>query len=106
MKQAYAAAARDCGLNTTLTGTDVRPYLWIEDQGGIDKRALRWLCIQELARAGVLTQGSLTLCYSHTERDLRTIAAALRGALRVAREAVERRTVKGLLDERILDELQ
>ena len=106
LKQVYAAAARDFGLNTTLTGTDVRPYLWIEDQGGIDKRALRWLCIQELARAGVLTQGSLTLCYSHTERDLRTIAAALRGALRVAREAVERRTVKGLLDGRILDELQ
>lgn len=110
LKQAYSDAARECGLHTTLTGTDVRPYLWIEDHAGpsgdIDKRALRWLLIQELSRAGVLTQGSLTLCYSHTDRDLREITGALRGALRVAREAVERGTVKGLLDERVLSELR
>ena len=103
LKQAYAAAASECSLNTALIGTDVRPFLWIDDHGGIDKRALRWLCIQELARAGVLTQGSLTLCYSHTDRDLRKIAAALAGALQTVRMAVERGTVKGLLHEKILE---
>jgi glutamate-1-semialdehyde 2,1-aminomutase len=105
LKQAYAAAARECGLNTELIGADARPCLWIDNHGGIDKRALRWLCIQELAHAGVLTQGSLTLCYSHTDRDLRKIAAALAGALRVARMAVDRGTVKGLLHEKILESL-
>lgn len=105
LKQAYATAARECGLDTALIGADARPYLWINDHGGIDKRALRWLVIQELARAGILTQGSLTLCYSHTDRDLRAVAAALAGALRVVRSAVARGSVKGLLNGLILEAL-
>jgi glutamate-1-semialdehyde 2,1-aminomutase len=105
LREAYAKAARECGLNTALIGADAKLYLWIDAHGALSRRELRWLLIQELARAGILTQGSLTLCYSHTNRDLRAIAAALAGALRVASTAVNQGSVRGLLNEKILEAL-
>jgi glutamate-1-semialdehyde 2,1-aminomutase len=101
LREEYARAAFECRLNTALIGPDARPILSIESHGALTKHELRWLCIQELARAGILTQGTLTLCYSHTDRDVRAIAAALAHALRVVRRAVEQGSVRGLLDERI-----
>lgn len=106
LREAYARAAAENGLNTALIGHDARPILWIDDHGTVTKHELRWLCLQELARAGILTQGTLILSYSHTDRDVRAIAKALANALGVARDAVERGSVRGLLDERIREALQ
>lgn len=105
LREAYARAAGEYSLNTALIGSDVRPYLWIDNHGTLTQRELRWLCLQELARAGILTQGMLFLCYSHTDRDVRAIAAALANALRVARRAVEQGSVRGLLNEKIREAL-
>jgi glutamate-1-semialdehyde 2,1-aminomutase len=105
LREAYARAAAECGLDTALVGADPRLYLSIKDHGKLTRRELRWLCIQELARAGILAQGALSLCYSHTDRDLRAIESALANALRVVRGAVDQGSVRGLLDERILEAL-
>ncbi|MEN6627785.1 MAG: aminotransferase class III-fold pyridoxal phosphate-dependent enzyme [Candidatus Sumerlaeia bacterium] len=101
LREAYAAAAKQCGLNTGFEGWEARLCLQFEDHGQVGARQLRWLLIQELARAGIITQGSLTMCYSHTDQDLNAVAAAFGEALRTVAGAVERGTTQGLLDERI-----
>ncbi|MEN6627788.1 MAG: aminotransferase class III-fold pyridoxal phosphate-dependent enzyme [Candidatus Sumerlaeia bacterium] len=101
LREAYAGSAREHGLNTALVGADARPMLSFESHGAVAARELRWLCLQELARAGILTQGFFNLCYSHTDRDVRAVAAALANALGVMRDAVDRGSVRGMLDERI-----
>ncbi|MCE5229382.1 aminotransferase class III-fold pyridoxal phosphate-dependent enzyme [bacterium] len=101
LREAYAAQAKQHGLNTGFEGQDARPCLRFEDHGRVGARQLRWLLIQELARAGIITQGALTVCYSHTDQDLNAVAAVFGEALRTVASAVERGTTQGLLDERI-----
>ncbi|MCE5229384.1 aminotransferase class III-fold pyridoxal phosphate-dependent enzyme [bacterium] len=101
LREAYARAAREYGLNTALVGVDVRPMLSFESHGALTARELRWICIQELARAGILTQGWFNLCYGHTDRDVRAIAAALAKALGMVRIAIDQGSTHGILDERI-----
>jgi glutamate-1-semialdehyde 2,1-aminomutase len=72
----YARLADRNGVATRLGGPFARPHLAFEAQNGIPERELRWLCVQELARAGVLTVGVFNLCYAHDANDLGATAAA------------------------------
>jgi glutamate-1-semialdehyde aminotransferase/predicted aldo/keto reductase-like oxidoreductase len=103
--RAYARLARQYGVATSLAGPLARPHLTFEAQNSVRERELRWLCIQELARAGVLTVGTFNLCYTHDDDDLNAVTAAFDGAMPVLRRALDERSVTGLLDGRILQGL-
>lgn len=102
----YARVAAQYGITTRLGGPLARPYLAFEAQADIAERELRWLFIQELARAGILTVGVFNLCFTHDDADLQATVVAFEKALRILRQAVDQRSVVGLLDDRILEPMR
>jgi glutamate-1-semialdehyde 2,1-aminomutase len=99
----YERLATHYGMATRLGGPLARPHLTVESQAGIAERELRWLFIQELSRAGVLTVGVFNLCFSHDEEDLRLTVGAFERAMSALRRARDQGSVEGLLDPRILE---
>lgn len=106
LKCEYARLAEARSLKTSLAGPDARPHLFFEPHGDLAERPLRWLVIEALARENILTLGTFNLCFSHHEEDLRAIVRAFDKALALARRAVERGTVRGLMDERLHQSMQ
>jgi glutamate-1-semialdehyde 2,1-aminomutase len=99
LKQEYERLAREAGLESRLDGHDARPHLWFADHGRVTERELRWLVVQEMVRRNVLTVGVFCFCYSHSQADLRATVEAFALALAVARKAVDRGSVLGLLND-------
>ncbi len=96
-------------LSTALAGFEPCMSMEFRDQDGVHHRELYWLMIQELVRNGVFTFGAFILCFSHGYRDLQKLIRALDAAMAVLRQAVDRGTSGGLLDERVraaLDEVR
>lgn len=102
----YSRIAGQYGVRTQLAGPPARPHVAFVSDGGLDARVLRWLFIQELSRANVLTIGVFNLCFSHDAADLATVASACEAALRTVRRALDERSVEGLLDPRIREGLR
>lgn len=101
LMRAYASIAALRGIPTRLAGPCARPHLAFDDAGGVPARELRWLLIQELARAGVLTVGTFSVCYSHDEHDLLTTIGAFDTAMEAVGRAIAHGSVAGLLDPRL-----
>jgi glutamate-1-semialdehyde 2,1-aminomutase len=102
LARSFSNAAERYGISGRLAGPAARPHLELDDHAGVATRELRWLCLQELARAGILTIGVFNVCYSHNSTDLESTAAAFETAMRALRTALDRGSVAGLLDERLL----
>jgi hypothetical protein len=64
-----------------MVGHDSRPQLEFFDEEGLQKGACNYLVIKELASKRICTYGTFSLCYSHTDNDIRTIIHALEGGL-------------------------
>jgi glutamate-1-semialdehyde 2,1-aminomutase len=101
IRAAYDRIAASYGLHTSLTGYEPCMAMEFQDQPGVPGRQLLWLMNQELTRNRIFTLGAFILCFSHSGRDLRKLELALDSAMRVVRQAVERGSTEGLLDERL-----
>lgn len=99
--EAYRLAAERHGVPTALIGPAPRPQVTFAESEGVSEREQRWLFLQEVVRRGVLTLGTFLVCYSHTDEDLRQAGRAFDCALAVVRRARERRSSRGLLDDRL-----
>jgi glutamate-1-semialdehyde aminotransferase len=85
LKEAYAELCKTYGIASALVGHDSRPQLEFFGQEGLEKGACNYLVINELARNRICTYGTFSLCYAHTDKDLRTVIRALeRGLQRVS----------------------
>lgn len=97
----FECLAKQYGLSTSLVGYEPCMHIHFDSQAGVPQRELLWLLKQELARNGIFTLGAFILCFSHTQRDLRKLGKALECSMQTTRQAVDRGTTEGLLDERI-----
>lgn len=77
LKEAYAQLCSTYGIASALVGHDSRPQLEFFDEEGVKKGASKYLVIQELARNRICTYGVFSLCYAHTDKDIRTVIRAL-----------------------------
>jgi glutamate-1-semialdehyde aminotransferase len=97
----YQRLAKVYNLSTSLIGYEPCMHMDFQAQGSIPGRQLLWLMNQELVRNGIFTLGAFILCFSHDRRDLRKLERAFDSSMSVLRQAVDRGTTEGLLDERI-----
>ena len=101
IKADFSMAASGHGVDAIAAGPDAAPGFWFGDAPGVSARELHWLFIQELTRDRIFTLGSFNLCYRHTRSDLERLAWSFRRSFGVLRECIERRSARGLLDERV-----
>jgi glutamate-1-semialdehyde 2,1-aminomutase len=101
IRQSYALSASANNVATSLVGYEPCMHIHFEDAGKISGRELLWLMNQELVRNGVFTLGAFILCFSHTDRDLRKLERAIDSAMSTIRQAIDRGSTAGLLDDRI-----
>lgn len=102
IRAGYERLAAEYGVRTHLGGFEPCLHLEFEDQAPLMRRELLWLTIQELVRDGIFTLGSFVLCYSHRDEDLGRLLRSMRRAMEVVRRALDRGSVEGLLDPRIV----
>lgn len=106
IRSSYDRLARQSGLMTSLVGFEPCMHVHFESQGKVTQRELTWLLKQELARNGIFTLGAFILSFSHTQRDLDKLEKALARSMQTVRQAVDRGTSEGLLDERIRNAME
>src|SRR6185369_14797063 len=94
-----AASTHD--VPTSLVGFEPCMHIEFENAGGVQRRELLWLMNQELVRHGIFTLGAFILCFSHNSRDLRRLAEAVDASMTIVRQAIDRGTTEGLLDQRV-----
>jgi glutamate-1-semialdehyde 2,1-aminomutase len=101
LADAVNAEARAAGLDPFVEVVGRPSCLVFLTRGpdGQQSQEYRTLFLQELLRRGVLGQ-SFVISAAHTDEDLEVTVDAVRGALPVYREAMERGTVAGLLPGR------
>ena len=98
LKDGYNAAAMELGMNyTRCSGFDCRTIVTF-DAGAGNPLEMKSLVQQELIRRGILWSGFHTICFSHTDDDIEYTLAAYREVLPILRGAVERGTVRALLE--------
>ena len=97
----YQRLAAVYDLSTSLVGFEPCMHMDFQSQSNISGRQLLWLMNQELVRNGIFTLGAFLLCFSHDRRDLQKLESAFDSAMSVLRQAIDRGTTQGLLDERI-----
>jgi glutamate-1-semialdehyde aminotransferase len=100
IRAGYERAADIYGIPTSLLGFEPCMHMDFHDCGSVPSRHLLWLMIQELMRNGIFTCGAFILCLSHSGRDERKLQKAFESSFSVLRQAIERNTSEGLLDER------
>jgi glutamate-1-semialdehyde aminotransferase/ubiquinone/menaquinone biosynthesis C-methylase UbiE len=105
VKRAFSDAAATYEVPAVIDGADPSPAFAFADAGPVSGRAMRWLFVQELVRDGVFTLGSFNLCYRHTRGDVQRLDRSLRKAFGVLRQAIDRGSAAGLLDDRVLTAL-
>ncbi len=99
LRDGYNALARECGLGgrTQCIGFPPRTVLTFKDRAGADSLAMKSLFQQEMIKRGILTSGGFTLCYAHSDEDVRRTLEACRDALTIlARAVAEDRVEAGL----------
>jgi glutamate-1-semialdehyde aminotransferase len=96
LKEAYAELCKTYGIASAMVGHDSRPQLEFFDEEGLEKGACNYLVIKELARKRICTYGTFSLCYSHTDKDIRTIIHALEGGLQKVSIALRESSARGL----------
>lgn len=106
LKSYFSELCRGYGIASTFEGFDQRPDVRFAHQAGLHGRELRWLFIQEMVRAKILTLGTFLFCYSHTKDDLDMILQACDQALHTVRRAVQRGSTRDLLDARVFQALR
>jgi glutamate-1-semialdehyde 2,1-aminomutase len=97
---ALQQAAQQHGVSDRVfpaTEFDCRPVIRFLDTDGEPSQAYRTLFIQEMLRAGVFMPW-ICACFRHEDSDLDRTHAAFDQACRVYAEALQRRSVNGLLE--------
>jgi glutamate-1-semialdehyde 2,1-aminomutase len=85
LKAAYAELCKTYEIASAMVGHDSRPQLEFFDEEGLHKGTCNYLVIKELAQNRICTYGTFSLCYAHTDKDIRTVVRALdRGLQKVA----------------------
>lgn len=102
LRTTYAKIASQLDLQTEVMGFDQCPHVEFSDHGSVAAREAKWLWIQKMVEKGVFTLGSFILCLQHDEKDLKVIEGAMEYALSAVRDAVDKGTVEGQLDPRVL----
>jgi glutamate-1-semialdehyde 2,1-aminomutase len=77
LKEGYAGLCKMHGIASAMVGHDSRPQLEFFDQQGLQKGTCNYVVIKELARSRICTYGTFSLCYAHTEKDIRNVLRAL-----------------------------
>jgi glutamate-1-semialdehyde 2,1-aminomutase len=80
LKEAYAELCKTYGVASALVGHDSRPQLEFFDER-LQKGTCNYLVIKELARNRICTYGTFSLCYAHTDKDIRTVIRAMEHGL-------------------------
>ncbi len=101
IRGAFDELTRQYGISGRLVGYQPCMHMELEDHGRVSGRELLWLMLQELERHGVFTLGSFILSYGHGKRELKHLFIALERAFETLRQAVDRGSTRGLLDQRI-----
>ncbi len=101
IRSAFDELTRHFEIRGQLAGYEPCMHIDLEDHGRVSGRELLWLLLQELERHGVFTLGSFILSYGHGKRDLRHLFVALERSLATLRQAIERDSTRGLLDEHV-----
>jgi glutamate-1-semialdehyde aminotransferase len=92
LKEAYAELCKTYGIASAMVGHDSRPQLEFFDEDGLQKGTCNYLVIKELAQNRICTYGTFSLCYAHTDKEIRTVVRALdRGLEKVSIALRERR---------------
>jgi glutamate-1-semialdehyde 2,1-aminomutase len=90
LKEAYADLCKTHGIASAMIGHDSRPQLEFFDEGGLQKGTCNYLIYKELAQNRICTYGTFSLCYSHTDADVRTVIRALDRGLQQVRIALDK----------------
>jgi glutamate-1-semialdehyde 2,1-aminomutase len=88
LKAAYGDLCKKYGVASAMVGHDSRPQLEFFDENGLQKGTCNYLVIKELALQRICTYGTFSLCYTHTEKDLRTLVRGLDRGLQEVRIAL------------------
>jgi glutamate-1-semialdehyde 2,1-aminomutase len=88
LKAAYGDLCKKYGVASAMVGHDSRPQLEFFDEKGLRKGTCNYLVIKELALQRICTYGTFSLCYTHTEKDLRTLVRGLDRGLQEVRIAL------------------
>ena len=81
IKEAYAELCKTHGIASAIVGHDSRPQLEFVDEEGLQKGTCNYLVIKELARNRICTYGTFSLCYAHTDKDIRSVIRGLERGL-------------------------
>jgi len=81
IKEAYAELCKTHGIASAIVGHDSRPQLEFFDEEGLQKGTCNYLVIKELARNRICTYGTFSLCYAHTDKDIRSVIRGLERGL-------------------------
>jgi glutamate-1-semialdehyde 2,1-aminomutase/spore coat polysaccharide biosynthesis protein SpsF len=100
LRDGYNALARELGLadRTQCIGFPPRTVLTFRDRAGADSLAMKSLFQQEMIKRGILTSGGFTLCYAHSDEDVRRTLAACRDALGILATALAGDRVEAMLE--------
>jgi glutamate-1-semialdehyde aminotransferase len=82
LKEAYAELCKTYGITSALVGHDSRPQLKFFAEEKSQKGTCNYLVIKELARNRICAYGTFSLCYAHTDKDIRTVIRALERGLK------------------------
>ena len=93
------AIIREYGMERYLEmiGYPVWPALVCKDSEGAVSMAYRTLFLQEMIKRGLLFQGTFTFAHLHGDSEIDQTLEAFRESCGVYREAIEKKTVEGLL---------
>ena len=81
LKEAYAELCKTYGIASALVGHDSRPQLEFFEEERLQKGTCNYLVIKELARNRICTYGAFSLCYAHTDKDIRSVIRGLERGL-------------------------
>ena len=100
LRDGYNARARDCGLGdrTQCVGFPPRTVLTFRDASGAESLPMKSLFQQEMIKRGILTAGGFTLCYAHSDEDVRRTLEACGDALGILARAVAEDRVEASLE--------
>ena len=94
----YNALAKKYDVPTKATGLGPHPIFAFKDENGNDNLALKSLFIQETAKAGILTNCSNLMNYSHTDSLIEEVSRKLDPIFKIMSEAVKKGEVEASLE--------